>query len=321
MRSIRGIDFGPVWCASGARSFFGGGYWFHSWVPGLNWKGSTFVAKTTTLHARDGNMPLSRFQLRPLSLFPSCIRVWPWKGHALNAVGLSGPGALPLLVMGGWQALEKPFQLSFMSVAATREERLQEAEEFAKLLHEHRDDFASRFALQINLSCPNTQHDPSDLESEAGEMLACFRTLLPWLPLIIKVNALFPPVVAAALDADAICCTNAIPWGKLGHMIPWDILFDSHGGDGPISPLWDLGGGGLSGAPLLPIAAEWIGRLRAVGYEGHINGCGGILKPDDVDVLVKAGANSVSLGTIAMLRGWRIQKTIRRAKELLDGSS
>ena len=45
----RVADFGPVWGASGVQGFFGEGYWFHRWVPGLSFDGCTFVAKTTTL--------------------------------------------------------------------------------------------------------------------------------------------------------------------------------------------------------------------------------------------------------------------------------
>ncbi len=74
---LRKTEFGKVFCAAGARNFFGteaDAYWFHRfwlfravyWVMsqilgrpwGLNYAGSTFVTKTTTLGARDGNMPL-----------------------------------------------------------------------------------------------------------------------------------------------------------------------------------------------------------------------------------------------------------------------
>lgn len=311
MSLICGIDFGPVWCASGARGFFDEGYWFHKWVPGLSWKGSTFVAKTTTLEARVGNMPLAG-AWEPKGLFPSCIRIYPWRGHALNAVGLSGPGVLDLLSTERWQHRRKPFQLSFMPVSADKGARFAEATAFAKLLNEHREDFAVRFGLQVNLSCPNTGHDAFELVKEAEELLAHIRTHLPSMPLIAKVNILWPVEMAACLDADAICISNTIPWGTAPGRIDWHGLFGSE-----ISPLDHLGGGGLSGAPLLLLVAAWIERLRAAGYRGHVNACGGILRPDDVDVVVRAGANSVSLGTIAMLRGWRLQGTIKRARKLL----
>lgn len=315
---IRGVDFGPAWAASGARGFFGEGYWFHHLVPGLNWEGSTFVAKTTTFEAREGNMPL-RKDWSPKALFPSCVRVYPWAGHALNAVGLSGPGARELLYTQRWQERTKPFMLSFMAVGKSQEERFEEAEAFAHLIRSRLDWFNAPVGLQVNLSCPNTGHDPSALAAESATFLAHVRRWLPTTPLVAKVNVLFPVELARQLEVDALCVSNTIPWGALPHRIDWCGLFNvMHSPPGPVSPLWDLGGGGLSGAPLLPLVAEWIEEVRQAGFTKHVNGCGGILRPGDVDVMVAAGADSVSLGTCAMLRGWRLRSTIKRAKELLS---
>ena len=44
---LRGVDYGPIWAASGALGFFGEGYWFHTFGPSLD--KLTFVAKTVTL--------------------------------------------------------------------------------------------------------------------------------------------------------------------------------------------------------------------------------------------------------------------------------
>lgn len=314
---IRGVDFGPVWAASGARGFFGEGYWFHHLVPGLDWEGSTFVAKTTTLLPRVGNMPLQH-DWAPRSLFPSCVKVYPWKGHALNAVGLSGPGATSLLNERRWQERAEPFMLSFMAVGQNRDERLEEAKAFSRLLRSRLDWFSAPVGLQVNLSCPNTGHNPSILARESLEFLDSVRRWLPTTPLIAKVNVLFPVELIGGLEVDAVCVSNTIPWGALPDRIDWCGLFNViHSPPGPVSPLWDLGGGGLSGAPLLPLVAAWIGEVRRAGFTKHVNGCGGILRPDDVDVLVAAGADSVSLGSIAMLRGWRLRRTIQRARELL----
>lgn len=311
---IRDVEFGPVWCASGARGFFGEGYWFHRLVPGLDWKGSTFVAKTTTLNAREGNMPL-KGDWTPQGLFPSCVVVKPLQGCALNAVGLSGPGVEDLLGECRWQPRRESFFLSFMSVSKTREERFEEAREFWSVLGYHLQDFSTQVGIQVNLSCPNTGHDPSELAEEAAEFLSIFRPPFSRIPIVAKVNALFPVELVSALPCDAICISNTIPWGEFPDQIDWRGLFGSED-----SPLEDLGGGGLSGAPLLPLVADWIKRARKAGYRNHINACGGILHPRDVDVMVDAGANSISLGTMAMLRGWRLRGTIQRATKLLNAS-
>ena len=317
---IRGVDFGAAWSASGARGGFGEGYWFHRFVPGLSWKGSTFVSKTTTLEAREGNMPL-KDDWTPRSLHPRCVVVYPWEGHVLNAVGLSGPGAKALFETGHWQEWPDPFFLSFMAVGESREDRLDEAEEFSVLMRSHLDWFEAPVGLQVNLSCPNTAHDPGDLADEAAALLGCIRKNLPVTPLIAKVNALLPFESAVQLQGhcDGICVSNTIPWGSTilwasrADQIPWNALCNSSK-----SPLKHLGGGGLSGAPLLPVVSKWIAGARRAGLTKHVNACGGIMRPLDVRLMaVGAGADSVSLGTIAMLRGWRLRKTIKKARELL----
>ncbi len=340
---IRDVDFGPVWGASGVQGFFGEGYWFHRWVPGLDFDGCTFVAKTTTLLERRGNMPLKKGG-KPKSLVPKCIIVKPFKGVTLNSIGLSGPGAQALLNTGQWQARKTPFLLSFMPVAADPAERLAEAGFFIELLEKHLPLFQTRIALQINLSCPNAGHDPSALAIEAAAMLTLMNGIRHKVALIPKVNVLFPidTVVMLQSVCDGICVSNTLPWGALPDKVDWGGLFGrnwsyehiygSHGSrtinlhwveKEPISPLRERGfsAGGLGGAPLLPLVADWVAEARIAGFSKHINAGGGILGPDDVDVLASAGADSVFLGSIAMLRGWRLRKTIRRAHERLGKKS
>lgn len=123
---LRCIDFGNVFCSSGARNFDGDGWWYHSfWKPfGLDYTGSTLIAKTTTLEPREGNMPLKG--IKPREFFPSCVKVNFLEGAALNAVGLSGPGAQALLDRGVWDFQPNPYLLSFMAVGKTPSERLEE---------------------------------------------------------------------------------------------------------------------------------------------------------------------------------------------------
>ena len=114
---------------------------------------------------------------------------------------------------------------------------------------------------------------------------------------------------------DALCVSNTIPWGEMADRIDWAGLFGSR------SPLDRVGGGGLSGAPLLPIVAGWIAEARREGITVPINAGGGILRPADAGVLREAGASSVFVGTIAMLRGWRLARTIRHANRLFAAAS
>jgi dihydroorotate dehydrogenase len=326
---LRGIEFGNVFNASGARGFNGEGYWFHwpwRWL-GLDYTGSTFVAKTTTLMSRAGNM-LVDGKGRMRTWLPDCIVVKPFKGVVLNAVGLSGPGILALVEQ--WQkrldneydewaprlqgeSLRPPMVVSLMGVLPTAEERLKELRAMIRLLQplivsRHRLYDSPRLAVQINFSCPNVGLDPSHLADEITSVLDA--AYMPAVPVMVKLNALVPVEVARSISAhevcDAIVISNTIPWGQLPNYIDWKGLFGSD-----ISPLAKYGGGGLSGKPLLPIVIDWIRAARKAGMGKPIVGGGGILSSEDADSVLDAGANAIELGSVSILRPWRVKRIIR----------
>lgn len=314
---LRGIDFGRVWGASGVQGFFGEGYPFHRIFKALfggmfSFGGMTFVAKTMTWRPREGNMPRREDGITPRERRPACIVVKFRKRVALNAVGLSNLGAEALLETGRWHAWRDPHFLSFAAVGGTPSVRLRELEEFVDFFGKtHQPYFKGPHGLQINLSCPNVGIYPEELVEEASDMLSAARSLE--IPLAVKVNVLVPPHAAYAIAAhaacDAICISNSIPWGALPDRIDWEKLFGS-----TISPLAKFDGGALSGAPLLPLVVEWIREARRVGVKKHINGGGGILHPRDVRTLHNAGADSVAIGSLAILRPWRLRAVIQAAQ-------
>ena len=312
---LRNIDFRPVTNAAGGQGFFGEGYPYHRYwkLLGLTFENCGFVAKTTTLNQRPGNMPLKKDGITPQEWRPRCIVVKPLKGVVLNAVGLSGPGAPALLESGRWQQLREPFFLSFMSVAATANERLEECRDFVGLLQNYLAGFRTAFGLEINFSCPNAGLDPTSLINEVGQTLESATVLS--IPLQCKFNATMPvAAVCAACQhpiCDAITTSNTIPWGKLPDQINWADLFGT-----AESPLAHLGGGGLSGWPLLPIVCDWIRTARGYGFAKPIWACGGIDSRQAVPKVHAAGATGVQLGVVAMLRPWRIRGIIQTAHEL-----
>ena len=309
MSVMRVDQFGPVWGASGVQGFFGEGYAFHG--PWLNFEGMTLVAKTATASKRAGNMPLND-RFRPKQLFPSCVIVQPFQGSVVNAVGLSNPGLKALLATSKWQRLAKPFMISITSVADSQHERLDEYRQMVEMLGGALEDFRAPFGVQVNLSCPNTDLPPKQLIHESVEVLNIVGEL--GVPVVPKYSISSAPI-AAIVELDghehcqAISVSNSIPFGWSG--IDWTKAWG-----GTISPLAHLGGGGLSGAPLLSVVRNYIAQLRQAGYAGHINGGGGILQPRDCDVLREAGASSISLGSIAIVRPWRVAKTIAYARSL-----
>lgn len=316
-------DLGPIWGQSGVKGFFGEGYWFHHvwtflrWITfelfGFTFKRVTFVAKTTTLHLKPGNIELDG--VKPKRFFPDCVVVKPWAGVVLNAIGLSGPGAHALFQTGLWQKRKEPFFISFMPVAATMTERIEEFRQFVALLKSRYPEFEGMFGLQLNLTCPNIAAHSDDLVREANALLDIAAEIMAIIPTVVKLSVETAPEDAVAIAKHsacaAICCSNTIKYGRLPHRINWKALFGSDE-----SPLAKYGGGGLSGAPLLPLVVEWVQTVRRLGLTKHINAGGGILCADDVDSLHRAGANSVSIGVAAMIRPWRLRSIIRRARKL-----
>ena len=305
---LRGVEFQQVWGASGVQGFFGEGYRFHRFLEpfGLNFRGMTFVAKTTTLEAREGNMPL-RSDFTPQELFPKCVVVKPRQGIVLNSVGLSGPGAKALLEEGSWQMQIEPFFISFMSVAKEPSERHEELRKFIQLLGEYLPTFRTMVGLQLNYSCPNVGLHTEALLNEVSTGLKIAAGL--GIPLVPKFNLLLP--VRAALqiaehpNCDGICISNTIPWGQLPDLIRWRELFGSD-----VSPLAHIGGGGLSGKPLLYLLEDWLLRARGADFPKPINAGGGILSLKDAQRIKRAGAASIFLGSIAILRPWRVANII-----------
>lgn len=316
---LRGEEWAPVFNASGARGFFGEGYWFHKpwWPLGLRWSRAEFVAKTTTLCPRKGNMAL-RPDHAPAQWNPPCILVKPLAGVTLNSVGLSGPGAEVLFAKWreAWkrQKIRRGF-ISFMSVQDSPGGRLAEAEGFARLFHEFALQVGTmRCGLQVNFSCPNVSLPTEKLVSEVGAILGAFReSNVAGVPVIAKFSAAthVGDVVKACQglrDCDGISVSNTIPWGKLPDRIDWKGLFgsDESSTARPKSPLAHLGGGGLSGKPLLPVVRDWILDARKLGFIKPIIGGGGILSQRDADVMLDVGADAVELGSVAILRPWRV---------------
>jgi len=309
---LRGIDFGHVFCAAGSRNFFGEGYW-HSWFA--NWEGSTLVTKTTTLNPREGNMPLKQGTTQPRHLKPDCIRVKPVSGVALNAVGLSGPGADALLQKRMWQSFTDPFFISFMPVANTKEGRLRETRKFVELIQVYRRDFRTAFGIEFNATCPNLKKaDPLEVVAEAHDELEILA--LANVPISAKLNLLVTPKAAAEIAAhcDALCITNAIPFGALSDDIDWVRYFGTS--DPKCSPLAKYGGGALSGPPLLSLVCLWVYEFRSVhNAEFPINAGGGVSHVWDAMFLLEAGATSIFLGTVGMLRPWRVQPIIQAVNQ------
>ncbi len=292
--------------ASGTMGFFGEGYLYHKIIWPFAWltkNSAMFVAKTVTVDPIIGNMPL-KDNSSPKSLRPDCVFIdfkrW-LRGGMLNAVGLSNFGIEYYLKKGLWQKRTKPWALSLMLVRKTRGERVQEAREFVEIMLRYLDEFGILPILKLNISCPNTCHNVSDLISEQKEILDILTIL--GLKIIVKVNAVSDIESVRKIVQHSVCTglciSNTLPWANLPDWIKWRVFPEF-----TESPLARYGGGGFSGKDMCPIVIAWIARARQAGITKPIIGGGGIFTPLDVWRMKKAGATSISIGSPLLFRPW-----------------
>jgi len=325
---LQDIDFGPLWGASGVEGFFGltgpSAEYPNQRFPRLlrpNMSGVTFVAKTTTFDRRGkeegANLELDD-DLRVHEWFPKCIASNPFTCETVNAVGLPGPGIISLLDRGEWQKRTEPFQISFMSVAGTRSERRKENMRFVSILGARLSEFrSSAIALQRNISCPNVGLSQDDIFDEAIEALRDGSSL--GIPQIVKVSACgLDPGKVYELSThdvcDGICLTNTFPWKSL----PDQVKVSAFGSiESPLRRRGIQADGGYSGPYARRVTLLMLRLILLAGCKKPINAGGGITHPRHVREYMYAGASSVSIGTVARYRWWRIPAIVREAHQLL----
>ncbi|MHA1988308.1 MAG: HisA/HisF-related TIM barrel protein [Promethearchaeota archaeon] len=293
---LRNVEYGSVFCGSGLMGYYGEGYKYHKlfkMIPGFNFNGLTFVAKTITVKPHKG---YGKIVIKPI------------KGAILNSIGVHNPGIFEILKARQWQCRSKPFMISFISISNTVEQRLVELENFVKIISEESKNFITFPAIQLNFSCPNIKqiYTPTLYEiSKSLEIASKLNT-----PLLLKFNITISTnyvlEISKLKNCDAICVSNTIPWGRMPKEIDWNKLFGKD-----ISPLKKYGGGGLSGKPISHLVCNWVNDIKKKGIKKPIMAGGGILSKNDVINLYKAGADSIFIGSIAILRPWRIKSVIK----------
>lgn len=312
---LRGIDFGFVWQASGATNFYGQGWWYHHLLRpfGLDFSGATFVAKTSTMFPREGNMPLKNDRVTPKEWLPQSIHVNRKTGAALNAVSLSGPGLDFLLRSGEWQKRKDAYFISIMSVAGTADERQGEIERCANLIREHKKGLG-RFGIQLNVSCPNGGLDTKSLVTETMPYLDTLRGLD--VPVVVKLGPETQIKAAAEIAnhpaCDALHVFNTLPWDKLPD--EEKIKYFGTTTSPLVAKLGEKFKGGVSGKPLKGRLVNWLRDARNYGIRKPINAGGGILCSNDAGDMIDAGADGISLGSIAFLASTQVKRTTRDGK-------
>lgn len=313
---LRGIEFGNVFAGSGLMGFFGEGYWYHnvrlSRPLGLNFNGITLVTKTATAEFNKGNVNLKK-DFTPVERFPDCVKVKPFNGVTLNAVGASNPGISVLLGQGKWQMMREPFIISIMALGDTERKREEENKTIVNAIGERLEDFHAPVALQENISCPNTKYEQAKLMHGIESRLEAQSVLD--IPLIPKVSIASAPIsfmveLGKNPYLSGISSSNTVPydWKEMGRLY-WGK---------EKSPLekYNPHGGGIGGSPLTNLVCSWIKRLKDSGFNKPINGGGGILSTSNVDAFHGAGASSIFLCSAAMVRPHRFHKIVQYANSL-----
>ncbi|MDP8265909.1 MAG: hypothetical protein P9M07_03060 [Candidatus Aceula meridiana] len=306
------VDFGSVFVASGTRNTHGQGWRHHrayKFIPGFTFEGTTLITKTFTATERmdsenaKGNLKLNRKTLMPIHLFPDCVKSNLWKEETYNSVGLSGLAFKEIFERGELQGLKKPFIISFMAVGKTIEERLKEYRDFVKVIWGNIWKFGALFAIEINVSCPNTCHDPGALIKEVIKYFNILKRL--GVPLGIKFNILASHETVKAIMDSGLCDFIDIP-----NTFPitleniWKYpkalsIYNKYGSCGFSSPSQFLE------------AASWVQRAREIGIKEHII-LGSIYCKEHVEVAKDIGTDAISVGAVSIVRPHRLNGIIKK---------
>lgn len=212
------------------------------------------------------------------------LRVHGTHGGMINSVGLQGPGVeawrreqLPALIDAGARVVASIWGRSV-------DDYRRAAEQLAGCPPEV-------VAVEINLSCPNTEaggellaHDP---DASAATVSAVDASGLPRWAKLSPNTSRVAEVAAAVRDAgaEAVTLVNTV----LGMAID------------PVSGAYRLGsgerGGGLSGPAIHPVAVRIVHDVHRAHPDLPIVGVGGVAGGADAVELLRAGASAVQVGT------------------------
>lgn len=257
--------------------------------------GATVFTKSATRFPRQGNfIPTNPMTWR-------YIRRLPGSGM-LNAYGLTNLGAavcapdIRISCDRGLKVIPNLYPEFIKGTEIAVRETLEALDIYRQALGPH------FWAVELNYSCPNSAEE---IAQNIGQCLQCSREVrqrYPELFLIAKIAFCHPFEFAQELARLGVNAIHAI------NTIPYEVIFPAD--HYPRSPLWEVGGGGVSGGPAWAAAFEYNRELRCKINCFLIMGCG-VSSKADVQRYFEAGADAVSICTLA-LRNWREAEKIIR---------
>jgi len=238
---------------------------------------SAIVTKTITWEAREGYSP------------PIIIEL-PQGGY-LNAVGLANPGkdSIPSLIEVGYK-YNTPV---IVSIAGSS---IKEFTDLAILAEEHKC-----IAIELNLSCPHVK----GLGAELGRDPKMVYTVIKEVSSVIKI-----PVLAKLGPWDNIVqvSNKALEGGAKALVLINTIrgmIIDIY----TMRPILSNVIGGLSGAPLHPIAVRIVYEVYRE-LEPEIIGVGGVIDYESAIEFLLAGAKAVQVVSALIKNGFKVIREI-----------
>ncbi|MGK2928275.1 MAG: dihydroorotate dehydrogenase, partial [Acidimicrobiales bacterium] len=235
------------------------------------------------------------------------LRTHGTHGGMVNSVGLQGPGIaawkrdqLPRLVDAGARIVVSIW-------GRTVDDYRQAAEELA-------DCPAEVVAVEVNLSCPNTEaggtllaHDPSASAGVLESVATCGRPR--WAKLSPNTDRIIEVAEAVhTAGAEAVTLVNTL----------FGMAIDPRTGE------YRLGsgprGGGLSGRAIHPVAVRIVHDVHRALPELPIVGVGGVSTGADALELMRAGATAIQVGTANFDDPRSTSRVLRELTELAAGT-
>lgn len=255
--------------------------------------GTTVMTKSMTRHPRKGNFnPWNPFTWKYIQKLPNC--------GMLNAYGLTNHGIVKCIKRSNYVS-----RINRASVIPSLYPEFSKGEDTA--IYETRVavgllDEIGIHAIELNLSCLNSKEAVGKNMKSSIACVIELKKYFPWIFLIAKISIVHPYEFAQELElsgADAIHSINTVPF---------EMVYPDK-----ISPLAEVGGGGVSGGPIFYDALKYNIILRKKLKIPMIMG-GGVTSPNRAQFYFDQGANAVSLCTLVL----RNPQTARKIVELFS---
>lgn len=261
-----------------------------------SWPDIPVVTKTLTRYPRKGNLTFWR----------------PWRcvqpvsgtrlGGLVNAVGLTNPGIIAWIK--DYYRFKTPRRCPiFVSIMPTDEDYAYFMTSLLEL------SCASIAGIELNLSCPSA--GPVNLDKALSLYNTC------------QANTDLPIIPKFGWQDDYVgFCRTVLDRGwklpavHLINCIPWAALPDYKTSPSPLAK-YGLSGG-VSGSPLSRHSLWALWRMRKEVPQVPVISGGGVMCAQDAITRLDDGAAAVSLGSVYLLRPWRVSGIVKAIQNYIN---